>query len=211
MFRLLATLSLTAFISGSNAFESDFFQDLGSNEQLIAMVPKSNGAARFPTLSEQSAKDRWTAAALAIREAGPAQAQGQVDVMQSVYNRIASGKYGCRSVNKCATKDGQYEPTFGVAWIWSAIKDVKSAVAAANTNLPWGHGRISEADILRADANLQNQNLQQEAARFIKCRTDFNGESEKPSMLPHKGDITRGSGHNFFGNFYPASGNGRCL
>lgn len=211
MFKILRILSFSGIIYSTNAFDgSEFFDDLGGSEQLVAMAPRSEGAAKFPTLSQQSSTDRWTAAAIAVREAGASEPQGQVDVLQSIYNRIESKNYGCRTVNQCITVDGQYSPTFGATWAWKSIKDLRTAVIAANANLKRGQDRVTEAQIRQADINLQKKNLQISAAKFVKCRTDFNGESEKPYMQPHNGDITRGSGHNFFGNFYASSGNGKC-
>ena len=211
MIKILTVLSVSGFIYSTNAFDgSEFYDDLSGSDQLVAMAHKSQGAAKFPSVSRQSNIDRWTAAAIAVREAGANQPQGQVDVLQSIYNRIESNSYGCRSVNQCVTTEGQFSPTFGAVWAWKSIKDLRTAVIAANANLKRGQDRVTESQVRKADANLQDKNLQRSAAKFVKCRTDFNGESEKPYMEPHNGDITRGSGHNFFGNFYASSGNGRC-
>lgn len=158
-------------------------------------------AAPFPKLEEQSAKDRWTAAAIAAREAGPPYPQGQVDVLQIIYNRIASGEYNCKTVNACVVSKGQFQPTFPNPNAWKAINSAESAARASKVELEI---------ILEVDQTLQNPQYQLEAARFIECRTDFMGESQKKNMKPERGDITRGEGHNYFGNFWPASGNGDC-
>ena len=204
MKKTLIVISL-ACLSPIFAFDnaSDFYDDLGGSEQLVAYAkPNSNGAAKFPNKTQQTNKDRWTAAAIAAKEAGVKKPQGQADVLQIILNRIESGKYGCKSVHECVNMKGQFEPTFKNRWAWKSITDIKTAARAAN---------LSTSDLKKVDSNLQNIKLQKEAARFVKCRTDFNGEKEKPYMQPHNGDITRGKGHNFFGNFYANSGNGRCI
>ena len=204
MRKTLIAISLTC-LSQVLAFDNalDFFNDLRGSEQSIAYAETDSiGAAQFPKHEEQSNRDRWTAAAIAGKEAGLKKPQGQVDVMQVIYNRIESGKYGCNSVYECVNMEGQFEPTFKNRGAWISITDLKTAAQAANLSLE---------ELVQVDNNLQNIKLQQEAARFVKCRTDFNGEREKPYMQPHNGDITRGKGHNFFGNFYANSGNGRCI
>ena len=42
----------------------------------------------IPPASSLSPRDRWTGAAIAAKEAGTKQPQGQADVMQSIHNRI---------------------------------------------------------------------------------------------------------------------------
>ena len=204
MKKTLIAISLSC-LSPITAFDnaSDFFDDLGGSEQLVAYAkPNSNGAAKFPNKTQQSDKDRWTAAAIAGKEAGVKKPQGQADVLQIILNRIESGKYGCKSIHECVNMKGQFEPTFKNPWAWKSITDLRTAARAAN---------LSINEIKKIDSNLQNIKLQKEAARFVECRTDFNGDKEKPYMQPHNGDITRGKGHNFFGNFYANSGNGRCI
>ena len=88
MRKILITVSLTCF-SSINAFDNatDFYEGFSNSEKVIAYVP-TNGAAKFPKVSQQSNKDRWTAAAIAAKEAGLNKPQGQADVMQIIYNRI---------------------------------------------------------------------------------------------------------------------------
>jgi hypothetical protein len=76
--------------------------------------------------------------------------------------------------------------------VWAAIRDRKSAIAAA------GNGQ--KVDM--AAQSITNPSLQREAQRFIGGRTDFMGESQKPYMKP--GDVTRGPRYNFHGWFYDA-------
>ena len=151
----------------------------------------------IPPASSLSPKDRWTGAAIAAKEAGTNKPQGQADVMQSIHNRIGAPAYNCNGIADCVNKPGQYEPTFNNKSGWRNINSPESA--ARVTGLP-----VSE--IRKADQNINNPKLQQNAASFVGCRTDFHGEREKKDMQPHNGDITRGKGHNYFGNFYASSG-----
>ena len=149
----------------------------------------------IPSASSLSDRDRWTGAAIAVKEAGVNQPQGQADVIQSIHNRIGSPSYGCNGVADCVNKSGQYEPTFDNKSGWRNINSPESA--ARVTGLP-----VSE--IIKADQNINNSTLQQNAADHVGCFTDFQGMSQKPYKKP--GDVDRGDGHNFFGNFYPNSG-----
>ena len=127
--------------------------------------------------------------------------QGQADVAQSIYNRIAVGSYpGGTNITRIITAGGQYQPTFKNPGQWNAIKDRKSAITATKI-LPYV-GQKAPALIDSAAMAITNPTLQREAARFVGGRTDFMGESQKASMKPD--DITRGKNHNYFGWFYNA-------
>lgn len=143
-------------------------------------------------------KDRWTAAAIARKEAGTI-AQGQADVMHAILNRTQASAYGCTSISECVNMPGQYEPTFDNPGQWKTINSPQTAALAAG---------VSVEEILQADRNLQNQSLRSNAEAHVKCFTDFQGMSQK--KFKQAGDVDRGDGHNFFGNFYPNSGNGNC-
>lgn len=135
----------------------------------------------------------WQMVAISARE-DMRHPQGQADVAQSIYNRVAIGSYpGGRNVTGIITAPGQYQPTFTNPGAWSAIKDRQTAIAAA--------GKGSSL-IDMAVRSITNPSLQRESARFVGGRTDFMGESQKPYMK--SGDITRGKNHNFFGWFYDA-------
>jgi len=136
--------------------------------------------------------DFWKVAALASKE-DSLHAQGQADVAQALYNRASIGSYpGGTSIGNIVTAPGQFEPTFHNAGAWAAIRDRKSAIAAA--------GNAQKVDM--AAKSITNPSLQREAQKFIGGRTDFMGESQKPHMKP--GDVTRGAGYNFHGWFYDA-------
>ena len=156
----------------------------------------------IPPASSLSPRDRWTGAAISVKEAGTNQPQGQVDVIQSIHNRIGSSGYRCNGIADCVNADDngdgrpdQYEPVFGNPAGWRNINSPESA--ARVTGLP-----VSE--IIKADQNINNPKLQQNAADHVGCFTDFQGMSQKRFKKP--ADVDRGNGHNFFGNFYPSSG-----
>lgn len=133
----------------------------------------------------------WSLAAIAAREAGSFP-QGHADVAQSIYNRVRSGFFpGGKSIKGIITAADQYQPTFGNLNAWMNIKDRSTAANAV------GKDYVKRLDI--AAKSLMNPSLQQNAAKFIGSRTDFRGERWKDYMDPKKGDVTRGSGHNFFG------------
>ena len=151
----------------------------------------------FPQASSLSDTDRWTGAAIAAKEAGTNKPQGQVDVIQSIHNRIGSSGYKCNRIADCVNADDngdgmpdQYQPVFSNPSGWRSINSPESASRV--TGLP-----VSE--IKKADQNINNSTLQQSAADHVGCFTDFQGMSQKPYKKP--GDVDRGDGHNFFGNF----------
>lgn len=144
------------------------------------------------TFSAGGSADFWKMAAISATE-DKRHPQGQADVAQSIYNRVAIGSYpGGKDIGSIITAEGQYEPTFGNSAKWKAIRDRKSAIAAV------GSSKLVDM----ASRSITDPALQSEARRFIGGRTDFQGESQKSSMKP--GDITRGKNHNFFGWFYDA-------
>ncbi len=148
----------------------------------------------IPPASSLSPQDRWTGAAIARTEAGN-NPQGQTDVIQATNNRRMAPAYNCNSIADCVNKPGQYEPTFSNPSAWRNINSPESAARAAG---------VPVSEIIKADQNINNPKLQQNAADHVGCFTDFQGMSEKPYKKP--GDVDRGDGHNFFGNFYPSSG-----
>lgn len=126
--------------------------------------------------------DFWTLAAIASMEDG--RAQGQADVAQSVYNRVADGGYGA-TVYDVLTADGQYQPAYnnrspesGINPLFKSITDLESAAAAVKDGTKRIHGRditIEQAreQVQKAAEAIQNPTLQQNAAAFVQGRTDF--------------------------------------
>ena len=180
---------------GSGIFPPITTSDVPSPIMASAEDTPMLAQAIIPQSSSLSSQDRWTSAAIAAKEAGVNQPQGQADVIQSIYNRVGSPAYGCNGVADCVNKPGQYEPTFNNRSGWQNINSPESA--ARVTGLPIN-------DITRVDQNINNPTLQQNAADHVGCFTDFQGMSQKP--YKQAGDVDRGDGHNFFGNFYPSSG-----
>ncbi len=132
--------------------------------------------------------DFWSLVAVASREDGDS--QGQADVAQSIYNRVASGIYGANTIKGIVTASGQYEPTFANTADWKSITDIKSASKAAGK---------SESELKKVAAAITNKKYQDAAREFVGGRTDFMGGSNKPGP----GDKRReeNSPNNFFGWF----------
>jgi hypothetical protein len=141
--------------------------------------------------------DFWTLVAIARME--DADPQGSADVAQSIYNRVASGIYGGKTIKEIVLRQGQYEPTWkyprrGKTGVpnpeWHAIKDLASASAATG---------ISQGDLQRTAAALRNSKYQEEARKFVGGRTDFMGGGNKKGAE----DVQRTTNtpNNFFGWF----------
>ena len=132
--------------------------------------------------------DFWSLVAVASREDGDS--QGQADVAQSIYNRVASGIYNENTIKGIVTASGQYEPTFANTADWKAITDIKSASIAAGK---------SESELKKVAAAITNKKYQDAAREFVGGRTDFMGGSNRPGP----GDKRReeNSPNNFFGWF----------
>jgi hypothetical protein len=170
----------------------DIFEDPLGVTKRWKEIAKGANTQNVLSFSSGGSAEFWKIAALASKE-DSLHPQGQADVAQSLYNRAAIGSYpGGKSISSIITAPGQYQPTFNNAATWNAIRDRKSAIAAA--------GNAQKVDM--ASKSITNPFLQKEAQRFVGGRTDFMGESQKPYMKP--GDITRGKGYNFHGWFYNA-------
>ena len=155
-------------------------------------IAYNTGEKSTASYSSGGSAEFWKIAALASKE-DSLHSQGQADIAQSLYNRAAIGSYpGGKSISSIITAPGQYQPTFNNAGSWNAIRDRKSAIAAA--------GNAKKVDM--AAASITNPFLQKAAQKFVGGRTDFMGESQKPYMK--QGDITRGKNYNFHGWFYDA-------
>lgn len=139
-------------------------------------------------------EDFWSLVAIASREDSDPQAWA--DIAQSIYNRAATGMYGGgKNIKAIINSSGQYEPTFSNPKDWKAITDIATASKASGK---------SQAYLQKVAAAILDQKLQKNAADFVGGRSDFMGESQKGSMRPDKGDVTRGRGDNYFGWFYNA-------
>lgn len=172
--------------------QSEMFRDTGRHPLEYVPGPKSGKVQKYASGGVIGNNPNfWSLAAIAAKEAGSLP-QGHADVAQSIYNRAKSGFYpGGKSVKGIITAANQYQPTFGNLNAWLNIKDRSTAANAV------GKDYAKRLDV--AAKSLMNSSLQQNAAKFVGSRTDFRGESQKSYMEPKKGDITRGSGHNFFG------------
>ncbi len=132
--------------------------------------------------------DFWAMVAVAsLENSNP---QGQADVAQVLYNRLASGKYSGKSIKALVLAPGQFQPTReGDAALWTAIKDKQSAIAAVNSN-PNGRGRGAKM-VESAAAAIQNVSLQKNAAQFVGGRTDFSATGQYRPYPGAIGIVTR--------------------
>lgn len=129
-------------------------------------------------------KEFWTLVALASKEALRGDSQGQVDVAQSVYNRVGAGRNngyaGPDTISGKILQPKQYEPTFNNLSQWKAIKDVKTAAIASN---------LPEYYMIEVAQNIQNPSLQKSASSFIQGRTDFLGGGQPANDAYNKGTL----------------------
>lgn len=117
--------------------------------------------------------DFWSLAAVASLEG--ASPQGEADVAQVVYNRVASGAYSVKTIKDAILSPGQFQPvTYDGADLdkWKAIKDRESAIAAVATHKGKGVQTATKY-VDEGAANITNQSLQRSAAEFVGGRTDF--------------------------------------
>jgi hypothetical protein len=119
--------------------------------------------------------DFWTLAAIASLESG--NPQGQADIAQSIYNRVASrsnfGQGNNHTIKGHVLAPGQYQPvreTRGGYGTWSRIVDKESAIQVLSSH---PRGRNAAQMIERASANIKNPQLQKNAAEWVGGRTDF--------------------------------------
>lgn len=156
--------------------------------------------------------DFWTLAAIVSMEDG--RAQGQADVAQSVYNRVADGGYGA-TVYDVLTADGQYQPAYndpnpssGINPLFKSITDLESAAVAVKDGNKRIHGRditIEQAreQVQKAAEAIQNPTLQQNASAFVQGRTDFTATGRGKSD-----EVQRPEGGN---TFYWEYGSGKMI
>jgi hypothetical protein len=117
--------------------------------------------------------DFWSLAAVASLEG--ATPQGEADVAQAVYNRVASGAYSVKTIKDAILSPGQFQPvTYDGADLdkWKAIKDRESAIAAVATHKGKGIETATKY-VDEGAANITNPQLQKSASEFVGGRTDF--------------------------------------
>ncbi len=139
--------------------------------------PTSSGPAVMP----EADQELYTLATIAGLESGSA--QGQSDVAQAVYNRMAKGN---TSATDILTRTGQFEPAFTAPYKISggtvdpAAKNIRTFDDAVKFRMKkTGEKReTAEAAIKATIANLQNTSLQQNSASFVGARTSFRGSPQ---------------------------------
>ena len=155
------------FVKLWNDLMKKFGFDLGDDEKDKRKKSDKPGAGK---IIQGGDADFWSLAAVASLEG--INSQGEADVAQVVYNRVASGAYSVKTIKDAVLSPGQFQPTReGDASLWAAIKDRESAIAAVNSN-PNGR-RHAEKYVDEAASNITNASLQKDAAEFVGGRTDF--------------------------------------
>lgn len=117
--------------------------------------------------------DFWSLAAVASLEG--INPQGEADVAQAVYNRVASGKYGVETIKDAVLSPGQFQPVTGDGVdinLWRAVKDRESAIAAVAAHKGKGIETATKY-VDEGAANITNPSLQRDAAEWVGGRTDF--------------------------------------
>lgn len=162
-----------------------------------------------------SGQDMMTLATIAALESGSS--QGQADVAQSVYNRVADG-YG-KSVSDVLTQDGQYQVAFkdpnssrgSGTKVADEFKNIKTEDDAVKAILYYYNKKgqtITEAEARKkvrgSVSAIQNVDLQRKAAAHVGGRTEFLGRG-----LGGAGSVSRGSGSD--NDFFVAYGSNKQM
>lgn len=123
--------------------------------------------------------DFWSLVAIASLESG--NAQGRADVAQSIYNRLASGIYGGKSIKELIVSGNgrQYQPVGRAVSEFKAISDKASAINAVMVANKLNKSQ-AEKFINDTASAIQNKDLQKSAAEFVGGRTDFWAQSLNP-------------------------------
>jgi hypothetical protein len=161
-------------------------------------------------------QDLMTLATIAALESGSS--QGQADVAQSVYNRLADGTYG-KSITDILTRQGQYQVAFkdptassgaGTA-VADEFKNIKTEDDAVKAMMYYYNKRGQKMTAEQARQKLrgsvsaiQNAELQKKAAQHVGGRTEFLSSGSNVA-----GAAWRGSGSD--NKFFAAYGSGKQM
>ena len=123
--------------------------------------------------------DFWTLVAIASLESG--NPQGRADVAQSIYNRLASGIYGGKTIKELIVSGNgrQYQPVGRSVKEFRSISDKASAINAIMVANKLSRGQ-AEKFINDTASAVQNKELQKSAAQFVGGRTDFWAQGLNP-------------------------------
>lgn len=116
--------------------------------------------------------DFWALVAIASLESGTP--QGRADVAQSIYNRLASGIYGGKTIKELIVSGNgrQYQPVGRAVREFRSISDKESAINAVMIANKLSKMQ-AEKFINDTASAIQNKELQKSAAEFVGGRTDF--------------------------------------
>ena len=133
--------------------------------------------------------DFWSLAAVSSLEG--VNSQGEADVAQAVYNRVASGAFSVNTIKDAVLSPGQFQPVTGDNVdinLWKAVKDRETAIAAVAAHK--GKGTATAAQYVdEGAANITNKSLQKDAAEWVGGRTDFatpNAANKYPGGFGYK-------------------------
>lgn len=161
-------------------------------------------------------QDMMTLATIAALESGSA--QGQADVAQSVYNRLADKTYG-KSITDILTRQGQYQVAFkdptassgAGTQVADEFKNIRTEDDAVKAMMYYYNKRGMKMTAEQARqklrgsvAAIQNTELQKKAAQHVGGRTEFLSAG---SNVP--GAAWRGSGSD--NKFFAAYGSGKQM
>jgi hypothetical protein len=157
--------------------------------------------------------DFWALVAVCTCE--DAEDQSRTDVAQSIYNRVASGLFGGKTIKRVVTASWQFEPAFDKSHrsrthaTWNAISDKDTAIAALKYSKNWSDKVASAALKATYDA-ISNPKYQKIARDYVQQRTDFLGVGLGTSWFKGTGKwsagkssttpIRRNNKDNIFGN-----------
>jgi hypothetical protein len=135
------------------------------------------------TVIEGSDADYWALVAICALENGTA--QGRCDVAQSIYNRLASGKYTGSSIKALIVAKNQYEPVSRAVSEFNAVNSKATAIKAVQKSKNYDVTQATNAIDNTIDA-LKNTTLIQSSASWVGGRTDFYSETIK-DQIPSNG------------------------
>jgi F0F1-type ATP synthase assembly protein I len=150
-------------------------QDAGIDQKTVSDPNLDIGPGGDGSVVTGGNADFWTLVAVASLESG--NPQGQADVAQAIYNRVASrsnfGQGSNHTVKGHILAKGQFQPvreTRGGYNTWSKIADKSTAISTLSAH---PRGSNAERMIESTATNLRNSQLQQNAAEWVGGRTDF--------------------------------------
>jgi hypothetical protein len=182
------TIILEDLETGTKPNFTKLLESLDTTNEIKVDVETGQATVGQSTPSKSPEQDFWTLVAICAME-DTISAQGQADIAQSIYNRLGSKAYQKNSITNLILDRNQYEPTWrfpngpenGIGnpnWIWSNITNITAASKATG---------LDNNLLFRVAKNIQNINLQRQAAEFVQGRTDFLGSNQPAEAMTKNG------------------------